>query len=88
MGDELNKEARLIIKEIAEHLRGMKMVDIETKAIRCKYCGSLDVVKFGTYKGVQRWWCKDCKRKFAGIDTIPKMQLPDKPDSRCPQYLL
>jgi transposase-like protein len=42
--------------------------------IRCKYCQSPNVIKYGKYKAVQRYFCKDCKRKFAGIDTIPKMQ--------------
>jgi transposase-like protein len=40
----------------------------------CKYCGSPNVIKYGKYKAVQRYYCKDCKRKFAGLDTIPKMQ--------------
>lgn len=43
-------------------------------SINCKYCGSSNVIKYGKYKAVQRYYCKDCKRKFAGIDTIPKMQ--------------
>jgi transposase-like protein len=34
--------------------------------ITCKNCGSNAVVKFGSYKGVQRYWCKACKRKFKG----------------------
>ena len=42
----------------------------------CKYCQSENLIKYGSYKGVQRYWCKDCKRKFAGIDRIPKMQYP------------
>ena len=42
--------------------------------MNCKYCGSPNVIKYGKYKAVQRYYCKDCKRKFAGIDTIPKMQ--------------
>ena len=42
----------------------------------CKYCQSENVIKYGSYKGVQRYFCKDCKRKFAGIDRIPKMQYP------------
>ena len=42
----------------------------------CKYCQSENVIKYGLYKDVQRYFCKDCKRKFAGIDTIPKMQYP------------
>jgi len=32
--------------------------------LNCKYCGSPNVVKFGTFNGIQRYWCKDCKRKF------------------------
>lgn len=35
-----------------------------TKVITCKYCQSTDVYKFGTYKGVQRYYCKSCHRKF------------------------
>jgi putative transposase len=42
--------------------------------VTCKYCGSPNVIKYGKYKAVQRYYCKDCGRKFAGIDTIPKMQ--------------
>ena len=42
--------------------------------MNCKYCESERVIKYGKYKDVQRYFCKDCKRKFAGLDTIPKMQ--------------
>ena len=41
--------------------------------ISCKYCQSPNVVKFGTFQGVQRYWCKDCKRKFV-LGTLPKMK--------------
>ena len=44
--------------------------------VKCKYCGSVDVVKFGTFKGVQRWWCKKCKRKFIEADIVYKMKTP------------
>lgn len=37
---------------------------------KCKYCQSPNIVKFGTYKGVQRYWCKDCKRKFKADDSL------------------
>jgi putative transposase len=39
---------------------------VVSEPITCKNCGSNAVVKFGTYKGVQRYWCKSCKRKFKG----------------------
>ena len=38
--------------------------------IVCKNCGSKKVVKFGTYKLVQRYWCKTCKRKFKADDSL------------------
>src|SRR4030042_4569564 len=38
----------------------------------CTYCGSSNVVKFDTFEDIQRWWCKDCKRKFAE----PSMKTP------------
>ena len=41
----------------------------------CKYCGSDAVVKYGSYKGVQRYWCKACERKFKGDDTLPGMKV-------------
>jgi transposase-like protein len=42
----------------------------------CKLCGSKNLVKFGRYRGIQRWWCKDCRHKFAGNDAIPEMKTP------------
>lgn len=36
----------------------------------CKYCQSEDVIKFGTYKGVQRYFCKACRRKFKGDNSL------------------
>lgn len=42
--------------------------------MNCKYCQSEHIRKYGTYKGIQRYYCNDCKRKFVSGDTIPKMQ--------------
>ncbi len=44
--------------------------------ITCKHCGSPNVIKFGTHNGIQRYWCKDCQRKFTELDTLPKMKTP------------
>ena len=44
--------------------------------IPCKYCQSANTIKFGIYEGVQRYYCKDCDRKFTGLDTLSKMQFP------------
>jgi transposase-like protein len=35
-----------------------------TETVTCKNCGSTAIVKFGSYKGVPRYWCKSCQRKF------------------------
>ncbi len=42
----------------------------------CKYCDSDSIIKYGTYKGVQRYFCQNCQRKFVDTNTIPKMQYP------------
>lgn len=52
------------------------MKSIVAKPIECKYCGSPNIVKFGTFEGIQRYWCKDCKRKFADNKALPKMKTP------------
>lgn len=40
----------------------------------CKFCGSIYIVKFGTKSGLQYYWCKSCRRKFAGTDAPPGMR--------------
>lgn len=45
-----------------------------TEQIRCKHCGSPAIVKYGSYKGVPRYWCKSCKRKFKADDKQFKMK--------------
>lgn len=42
----------------------------------CKFCDSSKVIKYGTYKGVQRYFCKDCKSKFKADDTLFHMKTP------------
>jgi transposase-like protein len=42
----------------------------------CKVCGSENVICFGHYNGVQRWRCKDCRRKFVDNDALPGMRMP------------
>lgn len=47
-------------------------------SLACKYCQSQHVIKYGVVKGIQRYYCKDCRHKFVSADTIPKMQTPTK----------
>jgi putative transposase len=44
--------------------------------IKCKYCNSGNIVKYGTFQGMQRYFCKDCRRKFADNDSLPGMKTP------------
>jgi len=49
-----------------------------TETITCKNCGSTAIVRFGTYKGVQRYYCKSCQRKFKGDSHIFHMKVPSE----------
>jgi len=44
--------------------------------LRCKYCGSSAVVKFGRYKDIQLHFCKLCGRKFRAKGSPFHMKLP------------
>lgn len=46
--------------------------------MECKYCESQNIIKFGKYKTNQYYFCKDCGRKFANPNAIPKMQTDTK----------
>lgn len=53
------------------------IVQITTvKTVTCKYCGSRAIVRYGSYKGTPRYWCKVCNRKIKDDDTQFKMKLP------------
>jgi len=52
-------------------------VEITTvETVICKHCGSKALVKYGSYKGVPRYFCKSCNRKFKKDDRQFKMRLP------------
>jgi len=46
----------------------MPVEEVIKEEVKCKNCGSTAVVKFGGYKGVPRFYCKACKRKFKADD--------------------
>lgn len=50
------------------------MTEVISK-VTCKNCGSEAVVKFGTYKGVQRYFCKACNRKFKADNALFHMKV-------------
>lgn len=63
-----------------EELRSQKLLNINVitqvqyKLLECKFCGSLDVVRYGlTAKGKQRFLCQKCKRTFVTTDAPERM---------------
>lgn len=54
----------------------MSLFKMPYLSVACKHCGSHNVIKFGHYHGIQRLYCKDCKRKFADNEALPNMQTP------------
>ncbi len=44
--------------------------------ITCKWCGSTDIMKYGSRKGVQEYICQKCGRKFIAKDAPFKRQTP------------
>ena len=49
---------------------------IHKQSVNCKYCNSPSIIRYGTFQGMQRYFCKDCRRKFADNDALPKMKTP------------
>ena len=66
-GPVLPEILKMITETILESLR---------MPVTCKYCGTDSVVKFGTYRGKQRYWCKSCRKKFKADDTVFHMKVP------------
>lgn len=53
-----------------------QMVEQEFNPRKCKYCGSLHVVRYGHKKQFQRLLCRDCGHTFMDSDTLPGMKIP------------
>jgi len=54
-----------------------------SELLECKYCHSPNVIKYGAYNGIPRYYCKSCNRKFVSGDTIPKMHTPIRTVADC-----
>jgi putative transposase len=46
----------------------------ESVTVACKFCNSLEVVKYGTKNGKQNYYCKSCKRKFVNNGDFQKLK--------------
>ncbi len=47
---------------------------MSSSSIICKYCGSVNVSKYGKVEGIQKYICKDCHRKFSADDRLFRMK--------------
>lgn len=52
------------------------MADIRVIQPSCKHCQSTNIRKYGLYKGVQRYFCNDCRRKFKADAMLFHMKTP------------
>ena len=48
----------------------------EPKRPFCKYCAGSHISRYGIVKGVRRYFCCDCKRKFTAKDSLFHMKVP------------
>jgi hypothetical protein len=48
----------------------------EAKPQFCKYCGGNHISRYGIVKGVRRYFCCDCRRKFTSKDNLFHMKVP------------
>lgn len=55
---------------MAEH----KEVTVTERTVTCRFCGSTDLSRYGTYMGKQYYICNNCGSKSAETDTFPRMK--------------
>jgi putative transposase len=55
-------------------LQGKLPLNVSIDEVRCKFCYSKNIIRYGHFRGMQRWWCKDCQRKFADNGATPYMK--------------
>ena len=67
---KLFEDKSVPVAELAEHHY------TEPQPIRCKWCGSVDIMKYGNRKGIQEYICQKCGRKFTAKDAPYKKQTP------------
>lgn len=65
------------MKQPADDMLGDKLDRfLHKQSVICKFCRSPYIVRYGTFQGMQRYFCKNCHRKFADNDALPKMKTP------------
>ena len=79
----IKKEDTLSLAEVIRMTEaGVPVADLEKEhftkpqPIKCKFCGSTDVMKYGIRNGVQNYICRKCGRKFTAKDAPIGMRTP------------
>jgi len=67
---------------MAEH----KEITTTERVISCRFCGSTDLIKYGTYNDSQYYLCKSCEHKSVGKDAYPNMHYPKELVVRSLEY--
>jgi putative transposase len=73
--EEGKRDKHMTVYKEYQHSDGV-IVKAPYYDVTCKYCGSRNVIRWGKFRGIQRFWCNDCHRKFADNDALPNMQTP------------
>jgi transposase-like protein len=63
--------------EAWDKIKGKVPLDAIFFEVRCKYCNSREISKYGRYKNMQYWRCKSCSRKFTDNGAAPGMKIPE-----------
>ena len=77
---EMERDKQL--EDIKKSFRVVPIAELEERhftipePIQCKFCGSLDIMKYGQRKGVQNYVCQKCGRKFTDKDAPEGMRTP------------
>lgn len=53
-----------------------RYTEVAEITIVCKFCESDQVIRWGTKKGIQRYFCKACGRKFVANNALAGMRYP------------
>lgn len=64
------------VVELSEEIREARF----NKGFFCPHCGDTHIVRHGTYKGKQRYLCRNCKSTFGDLTNTPlsRTKFPDK----------
>jgi putative transposase len=66
-------------RRIMFNSNGLPIIPKQPKPkVTCKHCQGQHTRKYGTYKGIQNYYCDDCRRKFIGTDALPSGRVSPK----------